>query len=206
MYWKFIRFNIGFLNIQSSNKISESGSVVNTALRFWRQIISKWDSLWQKLHFVPWAGQYPFWWVRPQFPHGNWEPISCCLGCLKPCGLRANVCLGWCPYPALDLEDDLSTTSTSNFCESLAPSDFNWVWDTSLARQIFMAFFSETSGSRNSRPRTWSDLMPHTILSRMSSSVRTPNSQVFAFSRRSVAYRSMLSFTPWALLLKTCLS
>ena len=33
---------------------------------------------------------------------------------------------------------------------------------------------------------------------------RTPHSQVFTFCRRSGTYKSMLSFTSWALLLKMC--
>ena len=175
--------NLGFLNIKSSNK----------KFKVWRQIISKWNNLWQKLDFLPW--------VRPHtVPIQRLRTKILLIGLLYALWFARVRLFGLMLYPALCFEEDSSTTWISSFCESLTLSNFNWVWDTSQKHQISIAFL----GSRNSRPRTWSHLMPHTILSWMmcmNVSVRTPNSQVFAFSRRSLTYKSILSFTRWVLLL-----
>ena len=123
----------------------------------------------------------------------------CCLECRPPHRPHL-VCLRF-------VADCLwSIVSTLAVGLSLVVSDFICVDVASLARQISRAFCRERSVSLSSLLRMLSSFTPSTMRSLIKLSASSPNSQVFAFVRKSVTKWSMGSLGSWFLLLNTCLS
>ena len=134
------------------------------------------------------------WFLCPHFRHS--APIAghdCCLLCLPP--HLSHVCL-------FIVSVWIVCKSIGSIRVLFALKDFICDVVASLALHMSIAFCSVRSASLSNLLRVLSQIIPQTIRSRINSSLRSPNSHVFALVLRSVIYWSKVR---WLRVLNMCL-